>query len=283
MLIALALVHLGARSKVGGSVETLFQDLRFSIRMLAKVPEFTTLAALILALGIGANATMFVLVDAVLFKNLPIADSDRVLYIASTNGETGGGRGESYPDYLFVQSKARSFQSLAAFSDQDVDVSDKNAMPTQIRGGLLTFNAFSVIGQKPILGRDFLPEDALPGALPVVILAHSLWQNRYNQDPSILGRTIRVNDIPAVVIGIMPPGIRFPRANEIWMPLVPSGNWQRREFRGLTMFGRLVPGATLPSARAEIATLARDLEAAYPETNKNIGAQVETYNDYFNI
>ena len=257
------------------------QDLRYSVRMLAKAPEFTAIAVLTLGLGIGANATMFILVDAVLFKNLPIADSDRVLYISSTNRETGSGRGESYPDYLCLQSRAQSFQSLAAFSGEDADVSDKSAIPTQVRGGLLTFNAFSVIGEKPIIGRDFLPEDARPGAPPVVILAHSLWQSRYNKDPSIIGKTIRINEIPAVVVGVMPPGFRFPRANELWMPLIPVGNWQKREFRGLTIFGRMAPGASLASVRAEMTTLVRDLETAYPETNKNIGIQVETYNDYF--
>jgi len=262
-------------------IETLLQDIRFGLRMLRKSSGFTAVAVLTLALGIGANATMFILVDAVLFKNLPIADSDRVLYISSTSLETGRGRGESYPDFLYLQSNARSFQSLAAFSGDDVDVSDKSAVPTQVRGGLLTFNAFSVIGQKPIIGRDFLPEDARLGAPPVVILSHSLWQSRYDRDPSIIGRTIRINEIPTTVIGVMPPGMRFPRANELWMPVIPTGKWQKREFRGLTVFGRLAPAATLTSARAELTTLARDLEAAYPATNKNIGIQVQTYNDYF--
>ena len=149
-------------------LETLLQDIRFGFRMLRKNPGFTIVAVLTLALAIGANATTFILADAVLLKNLPIADSDRVLYIASANRETGSGRGESFPDYVYLQSRARSFQSLAAFSDDDVDVSDKDATPTQIRGGLMTFNAFSVIGQRPIIGRDFLPEDARPGAPPEI-------------------------------------------------------------------------------------------------------------------
>ncbi len=249
--------------------------------MLRKSPGFTAVAVLTLALGIGANATMFILVDSVLLKSLPIADSDNVVYISSTNREAGGGRGESYPDFLYLQSKARSFESLAAFSGDDVDVSDESAIPTQVRGGVLTFNAFSVIGQTPIIGRDFVPEDARPGAAPVVILAHNLWQSRYDKDPSIIGRTIRINEIPTVVIGVMPPGIRFPRADELWMPLIPTDKWQRREFRGLTVFGRLAPVASLASARAELTSLARDLETAYPTTNKDVGIQVQNYNDYF--
>ncbi|HKV26770.1 MAG TPA: ABC transporter permease, partial [Candidatus Acidoferrales bacterium] len=262
-------------------LETLLQDARYALRTLRKSPGFTAVAVLTLALGIGANATVFIIADAILFKNLPFADSDRVLYISSVNREAGRGRGESYPDYLYLRSRTHSFEALAAFSGDDVDVSDKGSIPTQVRGDSLTSNAFSVIGQRPMIGRDFLPEDVRPGATPVVILAHNLWQSRYHQNPSIVGRTIRINNVPAVIIGVMPAGINFPRGDQLWVPLIPTGNWQKREYRGLTVFGRLAPGASLASARAELTTLARDLESAYPVTNKKIGVQVETYNDYF--
>ena len=261
--------------------DSLIQDIRFALRTLRKNPGFTAIAVLTLAVGIGANATVFIITDAILFKNLPFADSERILYVSSVNRETGYGRGVSYPDYRYLQSSTRSFQGLAAFSGDDTDVSDNGSVPTQVRGTLFTANTFPVIGERPLVGRAFLPEDESPGAAPVVILAHDLWRSRYDLSPAIIGKTIRINGVPRTVIGIMPPGFHFPRATELWMPLIPAGKWQRREYRHLTVFGRLANGANLSSATAELTILARHLESAYPDTNEGIGIQAETYNDYF--
>ena len=262
-------------------LETFWQDLCYGLRMLRKSPGFTAVAVVTLALGVGANATVFILANAVLFKNLPFAGSDRVLYISSANRETGSGRGESYPDYSYLQSAVKSFQSLAAFSGLDVDISDSSAVPTQVRGLQVTYNAFSAIGVEPFLGRDFVPEDSHPGAVPVAILAHTFWQNRYGMDRGIIGKTIQVNNVPTVIIGVMPPGFRFPRATDVWLPLIPVGHWQNREYRGLTVFGRLASTASLSSARAEMTLLAADLASSFPAADRGIGIQVETYNDYF--
>jgi predicted permease len=262
-------------------LDSLWQDLCYCLRTLRKSPGFTAVAVLTLALGIGANATVFILANAVLFKNLPFANSDRVLYISSENRENGFGRGESYPDYSYLESRVRSFQSLAAFSSLDVDISDRSTVPTQVRGLRATYNTFSAIGVEPFLGRDFLPEDVRPGAAPVAILAHTLWQNRYGMDRNIIGKTILVNNVPTVVIGVMPPGFRFPRATSVWLPLIPLGQWQNREYRGLTVFGRLARTASLSSARAEMNLLAADLASAFPASDSRVGIQVETYNDYF--
>src|SRR5437879_2769013 len=186
------------------AMETVWQDLRFGLRMLSKCPGFTAVAVFALALGIGANATVFTIANAYLFQSLPFVDSGRILYISGINNSTGRGRGESYPDYRDFESQVKSFASLGAFSRSDVDVSDKNGLPIQYKGAQQTFNSFSIIGQKPIVGRGFLPEDARPGAPPVVILSYSLWENRYGRVSSAIGRTIRVNEISTVVIGVMP-------------------------------------------------------------------------------
>ncbi|PYT25772.1 MAG: hypothetical protein DMG57_24025 [Acidobacteria bacterium] len=263
------------------AMETVWQDLRFGLRMLSKCPGFTAVAVFALALGIGANATVFTIANAYLFQSLPFVDSGRILYISGINNSTGRGRGESYPDYRDFESQVKSFASLGAFSRSDVDVSDKNGLPIQYKGAQLTFNSFSIIGQKPIVGRGFLPEDARPGAPPVVILSYSLWENRYGRVSSAIGRTIRVNEISTVVIGVMPPGMQFPGSSQLWIPLVPAGDWERREYRRLTMFGCLAQSASLESARAEMITLAGRLASQYPATNQDIGAKAETYNDYF--
>jgi putative ABC transport system permease protein len=260
---------------------TLTQDIVFGLRMLRKNPALSAVAIIALTLGIGANATVFTIVNAFLFENLPFADSERILYISSTNTATGKGRGESYPDFRDFRSEAKSFASLGAFSQFDVDVSDKTGLPVQYKGAHLTPNTFAIIGQKPIVGRDFLPADASPGATPVAILSYSVWENRYGKNPAVIGTSIRINEVPSLVIGVMPLGIQFPGTSQLWIPLVPAGDWEKREYRGLTMFGRLAPTATIESARAEITTVAGRLESQYPATNKGIGAEVETYNDYF--
>ena len=158
-----ALIKLGGLNQTKESVraqrgflwlDSRLQDTHFAIRMLRKNPAFTAVVVLTLAVAIGANATVFIIADTVLFKNLPFANSERVLYVSSVNRETGYGRGVSYPDYRYLASRTTSLQGLAAFSGDDTDVSDNGVVPTQVRGTLFTANAFSVIGQQPLMGRE---------------------------------------------------------------------------------------------------------------------------------
>ena len=258
----------------------LWQDVVFGLRMLRRSPGLTLVAVMALTLGIGANATVFTIANAYLFKNLPFADSERVLYVSSANNKTGRGRGVSYPDYRDFE-QAKAFKSVGAFTRAEIDLSDNNGFPMPYRAARVTANAFSILGLKPLAGRDFLAEDTRPNAPLVAIVSHSLWTTRYGQKHSIIGSSIRINGSPAVVIGVLAPGVRFPSNSSLWMPLLPSADWERRESRSLTMFGRLVPRASLASARAELGTIAAMLERQYPETNKDTGVLVRTYNDHF--
>ncbi len=263
-------------------LEDIRGDVTYGLRLLARSPGFTAVAVVALGLGIGANVTVFTLANAFLFKNLPFEDSDRVLYISGTQaGRANGPRSVSYPDFLDFREQARSFAGLAALANRTVDLSDQRALPERYRCPLLTSNAFAVIGQRPALGRDFLPEDEQPGAAPVAILSHGLWESRYGSDPAILERTVRINDVPTAIIGVMPRGLTFPGASNLWMPLARTPNWNERDFRGLTMFGRLAPGATLASARAEMTGIAARLAAAYPATNKESAVLLQSFNDRF--
>ncbi len=257
------------------------QDVIFGLRMLRKNPGFALVAVFAMALGIGANATMFTIANGFLFRNLPFAGSQRILYVVSVNQANGREGRISYPDYRDIRSRVKSFQSFGAFSRFDVDVSDQVSVPSQYKGARLTSDAFSVIGQHPILGRDFRPGDELPGASPVAILSYSLWQSRYGAQASVLGSMIRINEIPTKVIGVMPRGLRFPGDSSLWIPLVPTGNWNLRDFRGLILFGRLAQRTTQASATAEMNTLASALASQYPEADKGFGARVESFNDYF--
>jgi predicted permease len=264
-------------------LDDLRADVAYGVRVLLRNPGFTFVAVMALALGIGANVTVFTLANAFLFKNLPFDDSDRILYVSNTPpGRPGTVRSVSYPDFLEFREQAKSFEGLAAFSNRSVDLSDGSGFPERYRCPVITANGFSVIGQKPVRGRDFLPQDEQPGAQPVVILSYALWESRYGQDPTAVGKTIRVNDVPAIIIGVMPRGFAFPGASSLWMPLVRTGDMQRREVRSLTMFGRLARHATLTSARAEMSTIAGRLSDAYPATNQGVGVLVQNFNDRFN-
>jgi predicted permease len=265
----------------------VFNDLRadilYGVRMLMRNPGFAAVAILVLALGIGANVTVFTLANAFLFKNLPFDDSDRILYVSNMlRTRPGTVRSVSYPDFIEFREQAKSFEGLAAFSNRSVDLSDGKGFPERYRSPLITANGFSVIGQKPVRGRDFIPDDEQPGAQPVVLLSYALWESRYGQDPAVIGRTIRVNDAPAVIVGVMPRGVTFPGASNLWMPLVRTSELQRRDARNLTMFGRLAGTATLGAARAELSAIAGRLADEYPTTNKDVGVMVQNFSDRFN-
>ena len=261
-------------------LDTLLQDIRFGVRTLAKNPGFTAVAVTALALGIGANATVFSMVNAVLFKSLPFDRNDRILYLSSADLRTGRATGGvSYADYYNLRDQAKSFTALAAYTGCLGNLSDDLAFPENYRCTELTANAFTVIGQKPILGRDFIPADERAGATPSIILTYRLWEKRYARDPSVIGRTIHVNSVPSTVIGIMPKGVIFPPQTEFWqaMPLATSAEHLRD--RDLQLFGRLAPGATIDAARAEMTTLARRLATQFPDTNRDSGLLAQRFNE----
>jgi len=258
-------------------------DLSYGVRRLVRTPGFAAVATIVLALGIGANVTVFTLANAFLFKNLPFEDSDRILYISNTlRTRPGIVRSVSYPDFLEFREQVKSFEGLAAFSNRSVDLSDGKGFPERYRCPLISANGFSVIGQKPVQGRDFVPEDEKPGAQPVVLLSYALWESRYGQDSAVIGRTIRVNDAPAVIVGVMPRGVTFPGASNLWMPLVRTGELERREARSLTLFGRLAGTATLGAARGELSAIAGRLADEYPTTNKDTDVMIQNFSDRFN-
>src|SRR5687768_1936303 len=229
----------------------LLQDLRYALRLIVKERWFAAVAVVALSLGIGMNATVFTLVNAVLIRGLPFHDSGR-LYMLSADRAQGGPAGVSYPDLQDWRAATRAFEGLAAFGFSDFNIADDSALPEQVRGNLLTSNAFKVLGQQPLLGRDFAPDEDQKGAERVVILGHTLWSNRYGADPNVIGRAIRVNAQPATIIGVMPPGMKFPTNADIWMPLVPTAEQERRSARGIGVFGRLGAGATRAAAQAEM-------------------------------
>ena len=165
-----------------------------------------------------------------------------------------------------------------------MNVSEEGRAPERFQGPYISANAFKLIGQAPLVGRDFLPDDDRPGAAAVVILGNGIWKNRYGSDPGVIGRSIKVNDVPSIVIGVMPEGFKFPNSADLWLPLaqMPRLTEQKRDARNLDVFGRLAANSTLPQAQSEMRTIASKLALDYPETNKDITARVMTFNDRVN-
>jgi putative ABC transport system permease protein len=261
----------------------LWHDIRFAVRLLVKDRWFTAVATLALALGIGANATVFTFVNAVLIRGLPINDPDRVMVVGTRDGRNRD-RGMSYPDFEDYRKATRAFSGLSADSGQTMNVSEEGRAPERFQGPYISANAFKLIGQLPLLGRDFLPEDDRPGAAAVVILGNGVWKNRYGSDPSVLGRTVKINDVPAVVIGVMPEGFKFPQNADLWLPLaqMPRLTEQKRDNRNLEVFGRMADGVTRPQAQSELNTIAAKLRTDYPATNKDVTASVMTFSEQAN-
>ena len=185
----------------------------------------------------------------------------------------------SYADYYDFRAQAKSFTALAAYTGCLGNLSDDLAFPENYRCTQFSANAFTVIGQKPILGRDFIPADEQPGATPSIILTYRLWEKRYAKDPSVIGRTIHVNSVPATVIGVMPKGIIFPPETQFWQSLPLAASAEHRRDRDLDLFGRLAPGGTIESARAEMTTLARRRATEFPDTNRDSGIRVQRFNE----
>lgn len=258
----------------------LWQDIQFALRLLIKDKWFTLVAMIALALGIGVNTTVFTFVNAILIRGLPFEDADRLLAITSHDPVRSRDMAVSHLDFKDWSAATRTFTGLAAYSGMTANVSDDGRAPERFSGASVSANTFKLLGQRPVLGRDFLPEDDRLGAPAVVMLGSSMWKNRYGSDPAIVGRTVRVNDVPAVVIGVMPDGFRFPFNTDLWQPLamIPGLESQNRNARGYEVVGRLTPDASLDQAQAEMIAIGQRLTQDYPDTNKNVQPKVQTLN-----
>jgi len=258
----------------------MHQDLRFALRAAGRSPGFTLTAVATLAVGIGINATVFTVTNAVLFKGFPLVrDNDRILYLT-----TGRGCCASYPDFEDWRAQAKSFQAMALVHGMQKSFNDSGDFPETYITTDISADTFKVAGQKPILGRAFTHADETPGAAPVVILRYSFWERRYAKDPHILGHTVRINGEPTTIVGVMPRGFSFPQNQDLWMPLVPTADVLKRQNRDTWfVFGRLADGVSVKSATAEMETIGRRLAIAYPLTNQgpNLLPHVKKFHEFF--
>ena len=260
------------------------QDVRFALRMMLKSPGFTLVAALSLALGTGAAASIFSMADALVLRPLSVARPGEVMSLrAKTDNARFGANfySFSWSDYLDYRAEARSFTGLVAYDTTTLAIAPDAKAPAQLRLGMLVSgNFFGVLGVEPALGRGFLPEeDAVPGRDAVVVLGHSTWETLFASDPAVLGKRIRLNGAEFTVVGVAPerfsgmdafvrPAAFLPMNA---LPVVAGADGrdrlENRARRGLSVKGRLRPGVDVKAAEAELFAVAQGLAEAHPATN----------------
>jgi putative ABC transport system permease protein len=262
------------------TLERLWQDLRFGLRMLRKNPGFSLIAILTLTLGIGANTAIFSVVQAVLLRPLPLPEPERLMTFC--HSAPAQGLAELYlneAQFAFYRDRNYTFEQLAAYEGEEVALTGAGE-PEVLAAARVTFNYFDTLGQAPLYGRAFLPQEDSPGNNNVVILSHGLWRRRFGGDRNILGQSIKLDNRPMLVVGIMPPGFDFPHPAEragltghvqLW---VPQGLSPRNTgHNNLLAVGRLKAGVTLTDARREITALLADFGRQF---NKTFSADTTT-------
>lgn len=275
--------------KGGGIFETLAQDIRYGVRMLAKHKAFTSIAVITLALGIGANTAIFSVVNELLLQPLPYRDAERITTIWEVSPSGRHQNSASRANFRAWNDQSTSFQNMAAFSDQRLNLTGTGE-PEELSVQFTTPEFFKILGVDPILGRTFLPEDDKAGQSPVAVLSYGLWQRRFGGQASLVGDTITLNDEKFTVIGVMPPSFQFHikqrsgtgRPAEMWtilpMPVGPGAN-ERGRFLGTV--ARLKDGVSVDQAAAELRTIHARLSDAEPQFNKNWSAEVLPLREQF--
>jgi putative ABC transport system permease protein len=264
--------------------EALWQDLRYGVRMLRKYPGFALTVMITLGLGIGANATIFSVINAVLLEPLPYREPDRLVRLWETN--PAGGLTEvavSVPNFQDWQKDQSVFEQLAASENATFNLTGSGE-PQRVAAAKITANLIPTLDVAPALGRSFLAEEEVAGANRVVLLSHGLWQRQFGSDPSLINQTIQLNGESYTVVGVMPPGFKFPARKELWVPFVVDPvkePWRTdRTNRNLEVFGRLKPGVTLDQANSELNIVAQRLQQHHPKENAGWGIRLRTFYDW---
>jgi predicted permease len=267
-------------------MDVLIQDIRFAIRSLAKSPGFTVAAVVTLALGIGATTAIFSVVDGVLLRPTPFVDMERLAMVWETDRKSGTAHEPaSVPDYLDFQRRSERFEQLTAFAAVETNLTPKQGEPTRLAALAISHEFLPTLGVRPIVGRVFTAEEDAPGGgARVAVISADLWQRLFSRDPGVVGRTLRLDDVPTTIVGVLPAAADFGALQilraadysrgfadrggsvrvDVWVPLQADPASLPRSTHPILVVGRLRPGAAIGQAQQEMTAIASDLERTYP-------------------
>jgi macrolide transport system ATP-binding/permease protein len=279
-------------ARAGHHIEMLWRDLLLAFRNIRRSPGFTIIVVLSLALGIGANAAIFSIADALILRPLPVPNAGEIIVVDTAASKLSRYGGSSYLDYVDFRARAKSFQSLAISQPISAGMNSSavapGSRPENVYGAMVSGNLLSTLQIRPIVGRDFLPEeDAVPDKFPVAIISYSLWNRVFAKDPTIAGKQIKLNGHSFTIVGVTPQsftGTDLFFRPEIFVPNMMSAEitadgvdiLKQRTYRSYSMYGRLNPGITVAQAQAEMNVIMSGLEREHPESNKDSVAIVRT-------
>jgi putative ABC transport system permease protein len=266
-------------------IEHLWQDIRYAGRTFVRTPGFALIAISTIAIGVGANAAIFSVVNATLLRPLPYQRANELVLVTESNRQTRQSNGDATPaNFLDWRVRNHSFTGMAAYREASVTLSSADH-PERRRAAIVNANFFDILQVKPALGRTFLPEDEVHGASRVAVISDALWRERFGGRPDGIGRSARFDDEPYTIVGVMPPGIDYPGRAQVWIPphwAVPddpllSAAQDPSADRGhgyFSVVARVRPGLTLTAAAADMDVVAASLERDYPNDNRNVGAMI---------
>jgi len=271
-------------NRISRLFEAALQDFRYAVRLLRKSPAFSLAIVVTAALGIGANVTIFGVLNAVLLEPLPYKNPDRLVRLSESN--LGQNRTESLvsvPNFQDWQRQQSVFEDVSALELATFNLTGRGE-PQRIAAARITANLVPMLGVSAALGRSFLPEEEKPGNNHVVLLSDGLWQRQFGGDRSIVNQTVQLNGETYTVVGVMPAGFQFSGSRELWVPFVIDPQkepWRAdRTNRNLSVFARLKPGVTLSHANAEMDVLAQRLEQQFPKSNNGWRVRVKTFYEW---
>ncbi len=258
-------------------MHTLANDLRYALRSIVRYRALTGAAVVCMVLGIGVSTTLFGSVNPWLFRPLPYPKPDRLVRLRETEPERGDRAGRtsdvSGPNYLDWRERSRSFAGMGAYDRTQLNLSIGD-VPERIHAARITWTLFPTLQIQPVIGRGFTEEEDRPQGPRVALISHRLWQQRFDSDPAVTGRTLMLDGAPHAIVGVMPPVFAFPEYAEVWTPLGLRADAARDE-RGLEVVARLADGVETKRAESELATLAAALAREYPDANEGRGARAD--------
>lgn len=264
-------------------METLWQDARYAMRSLGKRPGFSAVVILTLALGIGANTAIFSLIYGILLRPFPYRDADRIVRVESVNTKTTGNiQGGSQLDLGDWQRHTQSFDSFGLYITFPSILNTGVGASQSVTLTFASQQVFPLLGVNPVLGRSFQPEeDQIGGDVLKAVLSYGLWQSSFGGARDVLGKTVQLRGATYTIVGVMPPGFRFPERSDIWVPLqaryagYKADFWKARDFRPHTAIARIKDGVTLEQAQSEIGALGAQLAREFPNTNEGVKLQLK--------